>query len=525
MFVSHTDDDAAVAMQEIEVISMDDGEDNVTTTSLSSPSSTISSPSPSLISSSDELLSTSSANLTGSQDEEAMSVLFAMISDEHTLPSIDHHARSNVRSTPISDSSASPSSTTPSSSIDELDPVNDHDRVKMCDWYYEMSDFLKIDRSTASRSLTFLDRFMTTPVHHRMASSSVVVSSADKYNLQGVIVAASRNRDEYQLVALTALFLSIKLFERLNIQPQHVSYLSRGRYTSEEVVKMEVIMLAALEWKVCMPDKVDYVDAFLDVLFPQSSKRRSSVYSCEEEESASSSNGNVLLSSLKDLAKLQIQLSDFDSSFSTQRQSMVALAAVINAFEMKKDKLSEVDQHIFLENLQGMMNKMYYGITKEREELARTVERLRILVDPPSAASCTGGSSIDNNLTPTSYQQQQQNNYHAQQPPPPVHEVPRHTQVSPLEVALESVEAFDITQLFCCGTRRHSFQKNINGHGQRAVDNDDVMATDEDIAKLNNATSFRSVESIHGKSSRGNNIATNHSPTSIATILFGASPK
>ena len=53
-----------------------------------------------------------------------------------------------------------------------------------------------------------------------------------EYNIAGVIVAASQNRDEHQLVALTALLLAIELFERLNIQPKHESYHSRGQNTS-----------------------------------------------------------------------------------------------------------------------------------------------------------------------------------------------------------------------------------------------------------------------------------------------------
>ena len=44
--------------------------------------------------------------------------------------------------------------------VTDEDLVNDHDRTKMCDWYYARSDFLGIDRATAGRSLTLLERFM-----------------------------------------------------------------------------------------------------------------------------------------------------------------------------------------------------------------------------------------------------------------------------------------------------------------------------------------------------------------------------
>eukprot|EP01082_Thalassiosira_pseudonana_P001056 g1006.t1 g1006 contig10:1168607-1168978(+) len=92
--------------------------------------------------------------------------------------------------------------------------VNNSDRTKMCSWSYEIPTFFKTSPATASQPMAYLDTFM--------ASSRPTAEEA------------SRARVEFQLVAWTTLFLSIKLFERLNIQPCRVSYLSRRRWTSEE---------------------------------------------------------------------------------------------------------------------------------------------------------------------------------------------------------------------------------------------------------------------------------------------------
>ena len=455
----------------------------------------------------------------------------------------------------------------------------------MCDWYYEMSDFLKIERATASRSLTLLDRFMSTPVvdddERRLSSSSSsssfstnkpsVGQQGNYYTMAGVVIAATQNRDEYQLVALTALFLSIKLYERLNIQPEHVSYLSRGRYTSDEVMKMEIIILQALEWRVCVADKVDYVDAYLDVLLPAAKSRlrsSSSSSGSSSQDDEDHHHDHTVLSSFKDLANLQIQLSDFDTSFSTQRPSIVALAAVINSFEMKKDKLlSTEEQHTFLECIQRLMIKMLpAGSTKTdskafRQELARTMERLRILVDPPSVV--TGSSYICGTgpeLTPTSYQKYQDslvytistddsgssssssssssmNNHHTSK---------NHSQEavsSPLDMALQHMEHFDMSQILCCGMPRqqHASEHALYTKGNVATDvgGDDMEVdnathahashhlnliesatsfglahthTNYDRALSGKATSFGELEQSFSK---------NKSPTSIANILFG----
>ena len=632
--VSSSQEFAVAAMQEIEVVSMDDGEDNVTLSSVEQrppPSAAIieSSPPPppplfpSLSSSSSSSSSpqVSSSRLLPPMDDdgrlssqdEALEVLHGMLSNERTLPKIDHAARSHIKGTPISIScNNSSSAADPTSNLldnddedntssinnnnnnnDNDDPVNDHDRTKMCDWYYEMSDFLKIDRSTASRSLTLLDRFMTTPIHHHHLRPK----QPSSYNVAGVIIAASQNRDEYQLVALTALFLSIKLYERLNIQPEHVSYLSRGRYTSDEVIQMELIMLQALEWRVCVADKVDYVEAYLNVLLPDcgsgsSNKRRRSrdnpTGTQEGEDDCSSSptptssshptNNNVVdqdkndaLSTLQDLANLQIQLSDFDPSYSTQRPSLVAFASVINAFEMKKDKLFTIpEQHSFLRGIESLMNRMYplndhitlITSRNSRHELGQTVDRLRILVDPPSVVQ-SGYLCGVGNVTPTTYQHQeeQQHWYQGNNKKPSTSSSSvsygvsdlednknsssrssSSQDVSPFDMALESMENFDMAQLLCCGSHGRNMlpchpeqQQQQVMYRKNAYDDhmetDGISSSNDESARggahnnhhrhpnfLESASSFTSIDN-------GNKIlqlSKSHSPTSIAFLFGGA---
>ena len=542
----------AAAMQEIEVISMDDGEDNVTATSLSSP------PSMSALSSSCSQCPATTATTAACSREEAMETLLVMISNETTLPTLDHRARSRVKATPISTSgiahdgggnnsgnghhrgggSGSGMMSMNTNCDDEDDPVNDHDRTKMCDWYYEMSDFLKIDRATASRALTLLDRFMAAPV--TAGSKHAASIHAEPYNVAGVVVAASVNRDEYQLAALTALFLAIKLFERLNIQPEHVSYLSRGRYTSSEVVGMESIMLAALEWRACAADKADYVDALLDVCFPNGVDNNARIsLTCEEARRVEDSMSDYERAArgLRELAGLQIQLSDFESAFSTQRRSLVAFAAVINAFEMRKDGISNVDQRVFLETVQSLMNRLY-PTARDREEVARTVERLRVLVDPSTTSVATRSrneiNNDDVNLTPTSMQQQRYPHHaHAIITPIPVSSssssssssstAAQHVQVSPLDVALESMENFDVARILCCGSHgqtsscRSNAMASSNGSSNRAIGNNGLLESVSSFGSVDNATQEKIRRAAAMATSDG------QSPTTIATILYGNS--
>ncbi|KAL3786044.1 hypothetical protein ACHAW5_007942 [Stephanodiscus triporus] len=539
MFV-YQDAAAAVAMQEIEVINMDDGEDNVTTTSISSPPSMVSTL-PSLHA---QQTTSSFDHYRMPESSPALDALVAMLANERMLPAMDHKARSSIDATPISISSAT---ATPADAAlrtaarereDISDPVNDCDRTKMCDWYYEMSDFLKIDWATASRSLSLLDRFIAAPVHRmvRTASSypSLITSSSSSlssssasmpdgedlqqdrpYNVAGVVIAASRIRDEYQLAALTALFLSIKLFERLNIQPEHVGYLSRGRYTSGEVMKMELVILHALEWRVCCAEKFDFVEAYLDVMLP--------------EKHVGDPYHHTLLSSIKDLSNLQVKMSDFESSFSKQRPSLVAFASVINAFDMRKDEMSNFDQHYFLQSARGLMARMDHQ--EQREELSRTAERLRALVDPPSAArhgsiqyficggqsspssvdmilhhhetsSCREGGGAGINVDDSSLSSSRTDSQ-------------RYAKVSPLDVALESMENLNVARLLCCGSVDRSFHQHTNSTNDRhRVDRCGIIPGKKQ--QQGHATTSGGSESM----------AKSHSsPTSISSIIFGATAK
>ena len=278
---------AASALQEIEVVSMDDGdaegeyvlERGVAHTSSAAPALTpphLVATSPlSLADSCDSCDSTSggadACPIPPSSQDEAnarLESLLAMASKERPARPPSGPGRERGRHPAV----PSPVSHAARSSLDagvrrtrpgRVPPVTDHDRTKMVDWYYEMSDFLKIERGTASRSLTLLDRFMAAG-----RDGGTPRSPYSRPDVPGVVAAAHLDRDEYQLAALTALFLGIKLHERLNIQPGHVAYLSRGRYGPDEVIEMEGVMLAALGWRVSGADKVDFVDAYVGLLLP-----------------------------------------------------------------------------------------------------------------------------------------------------------------------------------------------------------------------------------------------------------------
>ncbi len=464
-------------MQEIEVISSN-GYDNITATCSSTSSPIISS----VVTFPPRDHSAEIIEKNRDKSDDAKQALLAMVEKERTIPLVDYNHNS------------------PS-----CNEVNDVDRQKMCEWYYEMADFLKIDRSSASRSMMLLDRFMAASTHSPVAAE------------------ARQNRDQYQLFALTSLFITIKLYERLNIQAEHVSYLSRGRYEPQEIIKMEIVMLAALEWKVSEASKVDYVDIIMNYITPR-------MENCSYVMSS-----GKFLENVKELALLQIQLSDFEATFASKRQSIVAFAAVCNAFETKKAGMSQSNKEAFYECIKSVMRIMSLSDSDGRDELGSTIEELRFTVDPEAAAAMSTDTTTNaiyrQNDTP-SYATKDVEDFAS----------------SHMDCALESMESFSMSSFLCCGAsspttqppteltvmRSNSCSSNSSDdsnddHYNRCNAFDNFSLTD--CYSFDSSTSFESVEltSTNKKkdtfkpisSKKKTKSTTSRSPTSIAMMLGG----
>jgi len=74
------------------------------------------------------------------------------------------------------------------------------------------------------------------------------------------------DRDQYRLVALTALYLSMKVYSPKALCPNSVAYLSKGSYTRTEVERMELTMLQTLQWKIHPPIVIDFVRLYFEII-------------------------------------------------------------------------------------------------------------------------------------------------------------------------------------------------------------------------------------------------------------------
>jgi hypothetical protein len=170
-------------------------------------------------------------------------------------------------------------------------PVDEDCRVKMCEWCYQVVDFCKFRRETVGIGMSYLDRYLC----------------SDKGKK------ALGDRKEYQLVAMTCLYIAIKLHEPLEMETSLLADLSRGCYTEMEFANMEKKILEALVWRVNGPTALGFVQHYL-LFLPES------VHS-------------AVVLAVWDYARYQTELAISDHTFVKMKPSIVGMAALMNAME------------------------------------------------------------------------------------------------------------------------------------------------------------------------------------------------
>lgn len=180
----------------------------------------------------------------------------------------------------------------PQAGISHELPVDAECRFKMAEWCYQVVDFCKFSRSTVAIAMSYLDRYLTTEVG----------------------APALNDRKVFQLAAMTSLYTAIKIHEPEAMEPKVVANLSRGTYTEQQVIDMEMSILGAIQWRMNPPTAISFINS-LFALLPEgimSSAERDAVY---------------------ELAKFQTELAVNESSLIAVGASTVAFSALLNALE------------------------------------------------------------------------------------------------------------------------------------------------------------------------------------------------
>lgn len=257
------------------------------------------------------------------EHDDAMEHLNVMLLQECTsypcCPDYLHDAR---RSSPSCQSSRSSSN----------DCVNENWRRKISEWSFEVVDHFGFDREVVAIALSYLDRCMA----HKSAPTPM-----------GSTCGVSRS--EFQLIAVTSLYIAIKLHGEIDgssgAQPRRklkigtFVELSRNLFSVRDLERMEMLVLSTLRWKVNPPTSVKFV-SYLLLLLP-----RHGAYNHKIHES--------VVNSLFEMSRYLTELSCCVSTMSFNfKPSIVAYAAILNAMESTDPVSLPFDvRHAFIKNV------------------------------------------------------------------------------------------------------------------------------------------------------------------------------
>jgi lipoyl(octanoyl) transferase len=205
--------------------------------------------------------------------------------------------------------------------------INEMWREKICEWCYQVVDHFDFNREIVSVAMSYLDRYLST---------------------------RSVNRRMFQLAAMTALYLAIKLYEPGKIRMSSLIDLSRGYFLEDHIVTMEDSMLQTLGWHVHPPTPYSFVREMIYMLPVQTTPR-------DRHDT-------------NELARFLTELSVCDYWFVTKKPSSIALASLLNALELQGEP--KIPRHYKIELLQ-QLGGCGSDISIYDEEVITCYERLR----------------------------------------------------------------------------------------------------------------------------------------------------
>eukprot|EP00527_Entomoneis_sp_CCMP2396_P001644 CAMPEP_0198147810 /NCGR_PEP_ID=MMETSP1443-20131203/37897_1 /TAXON_ID=186043 /ORGANISM="Entomoneis sp., Strain CCMP2396" /LENGTH=344 /DNA_ID=CAMNT_0043812297 /DNA_START=204 /DNA_END=1238 /DNA_ORIENTATION=+ len=201
-------------------------------------------------------------------------------------------------------------------------------REKICEWSYQVIDHFDFSREVVAIAMNYLDRYLATKIV---------------------------NKKVFQLAAMTALFLAVKLHEPSKLSMASMIELSRGCFTVPQMTSMEASLFLGLRWHLHPPTAHSFTKRFLHMV-PLRSIPVEVLYDVLE------------------LSRFFTELSVIDYFFVTQRPSHVAAASIANAMQGIAIVSAEA-QYEFID-----MMRRNHNIDLERShEIIECRNRLRLL--------------------------------------------------------------------------------------------------------------------------------------------------
>ena len=136
--------------------------------------------------------------------------------------------------------------------------VDDNCREQMIQWAFELNDHCQFDSDTVAIAIKLTDLYVnqTRAVLH--------------------------NRDQFQLVLMTGLYIAVKVHERQAFSSSQLAGLSRGKFQPQEIEQLEVEIGMVLQWSFTPPTPKQFFRV-ITALTSLSAEERQSLETALEE--------------------------------------------------------------------------------------------------------------------------------------------------------------------------------------------------------------------------------------------------
>ncbi|KAL3822653.1 hypothetical protein ACHAXA_001806 [Cyclostephanos tholiformis] len=199
------------------------------------------------------------------------------------------------------------------------------DRSKIVDWCYCIIEMCQLDRESVTIAMNIVDRFMSNPC--RRPSNGIFTHFSHKEILY--------DRIKYQLLAVSALYIAIKVNEQVTFSSEKLAVMSRGIYSKENIEAMERTILECLSWRVCAPTALQVGSVILELMIIKVQEVDVSIMDVRRWES------------IRDKLALQTEIAVRDYQLAVQQPSTVAFMALLNAIKIDRN-VNDCEQELLL---------------------------------------------------------------------------------------------------------------------------------------------------------------------------------
>lgn len=197
----------------------------------------------------------------------------------------------------------------PSSTVQGF--LDQEDRTKVVDWCYKVVDVCKLERESVAIAMEMVDRFLS-----NKTSTTVMDVLGD--------------RIQFQLLTLTALYVSIKINMKIALGSDFFSCISCELYPVKDIEAMELKLLKELSWRVSAPTCAQMAHHIITLL------------------SMHVTLDKTMWATILDEVDYQAECAVREYYFVTQRPSTVAMAAIFNALDRFEKHKSQDIVHAIL---------------------------------------------------------------------------------------------------------------------------------------------------------------------------------